>query len=67
MNTSETNLIFEAYSKSKTLSEEFEEDESVGDSSNFEDKAEKADAHMEKVASIFLELWAKTMEPTEKP
>jgi len=57
MNTSETNLIFEAYSKSKTLSEEFEEDESVGDSSNFEDKAEKfadsiADAELEYLVNL---------------
>lgn len=53
----EQDLIFEAYTKPKTLSEDFDEDESVGDSSNFEDKAEKfadsiGDAELEYLVNL---------------
>jgi len=53
----EQDLIFEAYTQPKTLSEDFDEDESVGDSSNFEDKAEKfadsiGDAELEYLVNL---------------
>mgnify|MGYP003640798540 CR=1 FL=1 len=53
----EQDLIFEAYAKPKTLSEDLEEDESVGDSSDFEDKAEKfadsiGDAELEYLVNL---------------
>ena len=53
----EQDLIFEAYNKPKPLSEDFDEDESVGDSSDFEDKAEKfadsiGDAELEYLVNL---------------